>query len=167
MLDQEAAPGKGQELQAVEEMVKRLDLRGKMSLETPCWRRETSARRSAKKGALLVPPEGQPADALGRSEVALVRPVSPLSGTCQQSRHGNRHEVRTLLVSSDLNEWADWPYLGQVAELTYTCERKGKLTSDTSYLITSLTQQEASPDRLLELSGAIGGSRIACIGCGT
>jgi hypothetical protein len=79
------------------------------------------------------------------------QPVSPLAGVRQESRHGDRHEVRELAVSSDLNEWAEWPFLGQVGRLTYTCESHGTIRHETSYLITSLPKEEASPRRLLAL----------------
>jgi hypothetical protein len=78
-------------------------------------------------------------------------PVGKLTGTRQRSRHGNRHETRTLLVSSDLNAWADWPHLGQVGQLTYRCECRGKVSQETSYLITSLSKEQASPGQLLRL----------------
>jgi predicted transposase YbfD/YdcC len=78
-------------------------------------------------------------------------PVSKPVGARQENRHGNRREVRELVVSSELNEWAEWPYLGQVGQLTYTCECTGKISRETSYLITSLTAQEASPGKLLKL----------------
>ena len=78
-------------------------------------------------------------------------PVSKLTGACQRSRHGNRYERRELAVSSDLNEWAQWPYLGQVGRLTSTRECHGKISRETSYLITSLTREQASPRALLRL----------------
>ena len=78
-------------------------------------------------------------------------PVSKLMGACQQSRHGNRHELRELVVSSELNEWAEWPYLGQVGRLISTRECRGEITRETSYIITSLTPEEASPGALLKL----------------
>jgi hypothetical protein len=86
-------------------------------------------------------------------------PISKLTGARQRSWHGNRHEVRELLVSSDLNAWADWPYLGQVGQLTYTCECKGKVSRETSYLITSLSPQEASAGKLLTLMRGQKGNR--------
>jgi hypothetical protein len=50
-----------------------------------------------------------------------------------------------------LNAWADWPSLGQVGELTSTCVCQGKVSRETSYFITSLPPEEASPGRLLRL----------------
>jgi hypothetical protein len=84
-------------------------------------------------------------------KLLFAHPVGKLIGTCQRSRHGNRQEVRELVVSSDLNGWAEWPYLGQVGQLTYTCECRGKVRRETSYIITSLSKEEASPRRLLRL----------------
>ena len=84
-------------------------------------------------------------------QLLFAEPIGKLAGTCQRSRHGNRHEVRELVVSSDLNAWAEWPYLGQVGQLTYSCECRGKISRETSYIITSLSKEEASPRRLLRL----------------
>ncbi len=60
--------------------------------------------------------------------------------------HG-RVETRTLLASTTLNGYLRWPALGQV--LQRTCRRvhlaTGEVTEDTSYAITSLTPQQASP----------------------
>ena len=79
------------------------------------------------------------------------QPVSPLLTVRQRDRHGDRHELRELTVSSDLNEWAQWPGLGQVGRLIYTCRRKGEISRETSYIITSLSAQEATAGQLLHL----------------
>ena len=78
-------------------------------------------------------------------------PVSPPAVVRQRSRHGDRLEVRELAVSSDLNEWAQWPGLAQVGRLIYPCRRKGKISRETSYIITSLSPQQATPAQLLHL----------------
>jgi len=69
----------------------------------------------------------------------------------QRDYHGDRQEVRQLRVSSDLNDWAEWPYLAQVGELIHTWTRKGETRREVSYLITSLPRQQAGPRRLLRL----------------
>ena len=84
-------------------------------------------------------------------ELLFERPVSPLVTVRHRDRHGDRQESRELTVSSDLNEWAQWPYLGQVGRLTYSCRRKGKISRETSYLVTSLSPEEATPAQLLQL----------------
>jgi predicted transposase YbfD/YdcC len=48
----------------------------------------------------------------------------------------------------------DWPGLAQIARLERTREIRGKITTETVYLITSLPATEASPERLLKLNRA-------------
>ncbi len=67
------------------------------------------------------------------------------------SKHGGRVEVRQL-VASMLNEWAQWPHLAQVAQLTSWRAEGDQATQETHYLITSLPPEQADPGRLLELS---------------
>ena len=78
-------------------------------------------------------------------------PVSPPTLVRQRHRHGDRLEVRELAVSSELNEWAQWPGLAQVGRLTCRRRRQGKTTTETSYLITSLSPQQATAAHLLAL----------------
>ena len=79
---------------------------------------------------------------------------------CRDDHGRGRHEQRWLRVSSELNDWAEWPYLAQVersrassevGELVHTWQVKGETHQEISYLITSLSREEASPDRLLTL----------------
>ncbi len=46
----------------------------------------------------------------------------------------------------------EWPGAAQVARIERTREVGGKVSTETVYLITSLTTAEAGPERLLELS---------------
>ena len=46
----------------------------------------------------------------------------------------------------------EWPGAAQVARIERTRETGGKVSTETVYLITSLTAAEAGPERLLELS---------------
>ena len=55
-------------------------------------------------------------------------------------------------MSTDLNEWADWPHLAQVGRLVHTRRQRGVTTTEVSYLITSLPPEQARPDQLLDLS---------------
>jgi hypothetical protein len=62
--------------------------------------------------------------------------------------------VRQLRVSSALVGYSDWPGLAQVAEvrtrrITLTT---GEIAEQVRYLITSLSPERASPERLLALS---------------
>jgi len=71
--------------------------------------------------------------------------------TINKSR--GRLEERTITVSNLLNDYLDWPHLGQVFKLErrFTYLASGKVYSETQYGLTSLTDQEASPERLLEI----------------
>jgi len=78
-------------------------------------------------------------------------PVGPLARARQRSQHGDRQERREVVVSSELNEWAQWPALGQVGQFRYRARRQGKLVDETSYFITSLRAEQASARELLGL----------------
>jgi hypothetical protein len=74
------------------------------------------------------------------------------TATTLDKGHG-RLERRTLTTSSLLKDYVDWPYLEQVfrIERRFLRIRDGKLTEEVRYGLTSLTADEASPERLLEL----------------
>ena len=69
----------------------------------------------------------------------------------QVGRHGDRQERRRLQASSALNDYLDWPYLGQVCCVERTRSRKGIKSAETAYAITSLTPEKADAKRLLEM----------------
>jgi predicted transposase YbfD/YdcC len=66
-------------------------------------------------------------------------------------KQAGRIEESQITVSSLLNAYLDWPYLGQVFKLErrFTSLATGKVESEVQYGITSLSAQEASPERLL------------------
>lgn len=78
--------------------------------------------------------------------------AEPSKPVRRASKHGGRVEVRELVASTMLNEWAQWPHLAQVAQLTSWRTERGETTQETHYLITSLPPEQAGPKRLLELS---------------
>jgi predicted transposase YbfD/YdcC len=70
-----------------------------------------------------------------------------------RERHRGRIERRSIRVTSALSAYlTDWPGLQQQAELTRTVQRQGQVHEETVYLITSLTERQAGPDRLLALA---------------
>ena len=71
--------------------------------------------------------------------------------TINKSR--GRLEERTITVSNLLNDYLDWPHLAQVFKLErrFTYLASGKVYAETQYGLTSLTDREASPERLLEI----------------
>jgi predicted transposase YbfD/YdcC len=66
--------------------------------------------------------------------------------------HG-RIEKRTITVSSQLNDFLDWPYLDQVFQLerTFTDIKTGETNSHVVYGFTSLPREQASPPQLLKM----------------
>jgi len=91
-------------------------------------------------------------------EVCNLRQGAPLSKEVQMSSkvskgHG-RLETRTLMTSTSLNEYLDWPHVAQVFRLERTVWHnrfKGK-THEIAYGLTNLSPQKASPARLLTLT---------------
>jgi predicted transposase YbfD/YdcC len=68
-------------------------------------------------------------------------------------KQAGRIEERRITVSSLLNDYLDWPYLGQVFQLErrFTSLATGKVESEVQYGLTSLNAQQASPSRLLAI----------------
>lgn len=66
--------------------------------------------------------------------------------------HG-RIEKRTITVSSQLNDFFDWPYLEQVFKLErcFTSTKTGKTQEHIVYGFTSLSREVVSPTKLLEM----------------
>ena len=66
--------------------------------------------------------------------------------------HG-RIEQRTLVVSSQLKDFLDWPYLEQVFQLERKCtySKTGEVQEQVVYGFTSLSRDEIAPRHLLEL----------------
>lgn len=66
--------------------------------------------------------------------------------------HG-RVEHRYLTVSTQLNDYLDWPHLGQVFRLQRVVHhtKTGRLSYQVVFGITSLTEDECPPERLMRL----------------
>jgi predicted transposase YbfD/YdcC len=74
-----------------------------------------------------------------------------LEATTIEKGHG-RIEKRTIRTTTILTKHQDWKGLKQGFELVRERTEKGKTTKETAYGITSLTPENASPERLLGLS---------------
>ena len=68
------------------------------------------------------------------------------------SEHG-RLEERTIMLSSMLNDYLDWPSVQQVFKLDrhFVHSVTGKVHQETQYGITSLKADQANPEKMLEL----------------
>ena len=70
---------------------------------------------------------------------------------CREGRHGDRWERRRLWTSTALNEYLDWPGLGQVCCVERVRRHRGRETVEWAYAITSLLPERADAARLLEI----------------
>jgi predicted transposase YbfD/YdcC len=68
-----------------------------------------------------------------------------------EKEHG-RLEIRKIAVSAEVVPHLEWPGAAQVARIERTREIGGKISTETAYIVTSLTAAEAGPERLLELT---------------
>jgi len=70
-------------------------------------------------------------------------------GATLEKAHG-RIETRTLQTSTRLNDYLDFPYVGQVARVTRQrlSVKEGETSTETVYLITSLVEERADPPLL-------------------
>lgn len=71
----------------------------------------------------------------------------------ETSKGHGRLEERTLTVSSQLNDFLDWPYLQQVFRLErrFLFMKTGEIQEQVVYGITSLSREEIAPGTLLTL----------------
>ena len=79
-------------------------------------------------------------------------PLPEVYAQTVSSGHG-RIEHRYLTVSGQLNDYLDWPHLGQVFRLQRVVQRQntGKLTYQVLFGVTSLSVESCPPARLMHL----------------
>jgi Transposase DDE domain len=73
------------------------------------------------------------------------------TATTLEKGHGRR-ERRTLSVTTALNEYLDWPGIGQVGRIESVVERDGKCTEETRFFITSVPRVVTGAEGLLRWS---------------
>lgn len=158
MWQQQAVEGKGQERKAAMQLIEPLNFNGSVvsadALHTqPKWAQAVLDRG----GDYLLIAKGNQSEL--REAIALLfsQPPRPRLFPESEARtvdkaHG-RLEIRHLRVSSELSEYLAprWPQVAQVFQIVRTITRHGKTTHELVYGLTSLTHQEAPPERLLAL----------------
>jgi len=80
-------------------------------------------------------------------------PPMDFQSTRTVEKQAGRIEERLITVSSLLNDYLDWPHLGQVFKLErrFTTLATRQVETEIQYGLTSLTAQQASPKRLLSI----------------
>ncbi len=157
---------KENEIPAASRMIHCLDLRGKIVTgDAMLAQRELSAQIVEGGGEYLWTVKGNQ-DRLQEDIELLFAPESCVPGfspshkdfctaTTREKGHG-RLERRTLTASSQLKGYLSWPHAEQVFRLERHFVRiaDGKVMEETTYGVTSLTKEQATPDRLLQLRRA-------------
>ncbi len=163
VLMQVAVAGHENEIRAAPQVLKCLDLRGKIVIADALHtQRKLSAQIVKAKGQYIwrvkdnQPQLRQDIEQVFAPEVC-VKGFSPTPkdfqhATTIEKGHG-RLEQRTLTSSSVLRDYAAWPHLQQVFMLRrrITCLKQQTVREEVHYGCTSLSAVQASPARLLQL----------------
>ncbi len=155
---------KANEIVAAPRLLKGLDLRGKIvTADAMLAQRELSIQVIEAGGDYVwtikdnQPQLRQDIETLFAPE-SVVKGFSPAShddfrtAHTTEKAHG-RLEQRTITVSRALQGYVDWPGAAQVFKLERRFKRMadGHITAEVVYGVTSLTAQEANPERILDL----------------
>jgi len=165
VLMQVAVDSKENEIVAAPKMLNSLDLNGVIVIgDALHTQRKISTQIVQAGGDYLWTAKGNQARTewairrLFADELVHLKRGQPLSQHCQIYRskptkgHG-RIERYTILVSQQLNEYLDWPFVAQVFCLIHEVwhDQGKRKTREIVYGLTSLSAQRASPQRLLTL----------------
>ena len=102
-------------------------------------------------GALLLCGKGQPAHSAAGHHSHLGYGAANGAQAVRIDQHGGRVEQRGLWASDLLVDYSDWPHLAQVCRLERIVRSKNATRRELAYAVTSLSPQEADPERLLAL----------------
>jgi predicted transposase YbfD/YdcC len=155
---------KENEIPAAARLLKTLDLRGKIITGDALLAQRDLSLQIVEAGGeyIWIIKDNQPetSEALARlfAPEPVVKGFSPASHDDFQAKetvgktHG-RIETRTLTASPASPHWLNWPGVAQVFKLERRCVRvkDQKVMHEVVYGVTSLTAEEASPERLLGL----------------
>jgi len=163
VLTQVVVDGKENEISAAPQVLKSIDLRGKIVRGDALLTQRSLSAQIVEAGGEYVwlvkdnhPQWKQDIELVFQPE-ACVPGFSPTPKDFRTAQtldkgHG-RLEVRTLTTSSLLKDYADWPYLEQVFKLErqVTHLKDGQMHHQLVFGITSLRPDEADPHRLLKI----------------
>jgi predicted transposase YbfD/YdcC len=160
-----AIKGKGQEIEAAPQVLKSIDLRDKVIMgDALHTQRAVSIQIVEAGGEYVWFVKGNQPQLEENLRLWFGPDPDPIPGqayppkdfeTAQSVNKGHgRIEQRTLTVSSQLKDFLDWPYQEQVFKLErrFIFPKTGEVEEQVVYGITSLTRQEASPHKLLQMT---------------
>jgi predicted transposase YbfD/YdcC len=157
--------GKGSEIPAAPIVLKSIDLRDKVVMgDALHTQRPVSIQIVESGGEYIWFAKGNQSQMEENIRLWFEPDVQPIPGmnfppkdfeTAQQTNKGHsRLETRTITVSSQLKDFLDWPYLEQVFKLKrhFVSLKTGEVQEQTEYGFTSLSREEISPRKLLEMT---------------
>jgi predicted transposase YbfD/YdcC len=160
-----AIEGKGQEIEAAPQVLKSIDLRDKVVIgDALHTQRAISIQIVEAGGEYVWFVKGNQPQLEENLRLWFGPDPDPIPGqsyppkdfeTAQKVNKGHgRIEQRILTVSSQLKDFLDWPYLEQVFQLErrFIFPKTGKVEEQVVYAITSLTREEVSPQKLLQMT---------------
>lgn len=156
--------GKGSEIPAAPKLLKSIDLREKVVIgDALHTQRELSLQIVEAGGDYIWLAKGNQPQIEGDIRLWFEPDTTPMPGqsyvpkdfeTTQTVDKGHgRLEERTLTVSSQLQDFLDWPYLQQVFKLErkFTFVKTGEIQKQVVYGFSSLSRDEIAPPQLLAL----------------
>jgi predicted transposase YbfD/YdcC len=148
------------ELSVAPDLLKRIDLRGRVLTGDALFCQRNLSKQVVDSGGdyLFIVKENQPR--LHEDIRLLFDPPPGLSLPLEDRRlartvdhgHGRHYDTRVLIASIDLVGYSDWPDLAQVFSLERTWREKGKTKREVRFGVTSLPREVAGAERLLELT---------------
>jgi predicted transposase YbfD/YdcC len=158
-----AVEGRGSEIPAAPKLLSHIDLRDKVVMgDALHTQRQVSTQIVEAGGEYIWIAKGNQPQMEENIRLWFEPDVEPIPGmnyppkdfeTAKQTNKGHgRLETRTLTVSSQLNDFLDWPYLEQVFKLERrrVSLKTGEIHEHALYGFTSLMQEEITPSRLLK-----------------
>lgn len=158
-----AAEGRGSEIPAVSPLLKSIDLRDKVVMgDALHTQRAASVQIVVSGGEYIWFAKGNQSQIEEDIRLWFEPDIQLIPGmgcppkdfeTVQKTSKGHgRLETRTLTVSSQLQDFLDWPYLEQVFQLERRCIslKTGEIREQIAYGFTSLRRDEIAPGQLLD-----------------
>ena len=153
VLAQVEVDGKENEIKAAPRLLQAIDLRDKVvSGDAMLTQRDLSAQVVAAGGAYLWPVKDNQPQLYDDIATFFASEGEGTATTTVEKGHG-RIEQRRLRASTGLNEYLDWPHVQQVFRVDRRTEhvKRGEITHETAYGITSLGPEQADPQQLLTM----------------
>jgi len=157
-----AIEGQGSEIPAAPKVLKSIDLREKVVMgDALHTQRQVSIQIVESGGEYIWFAKGNQPQMEENIRLWFEPDMQPIPGmnfppkdfeTAQQTNKGHgRLETRTITVSSQLQDFLDWPYMEQVFKLErhFVSLKTGEVQGKTEYGFTSLRRDEITPSQLL------------------